>query len=764
MYPAVPRVVDAAPGGVHCRTVIAAYACDDYWHAGSFCVLLDARAMAEGWHALPVHSRSIPSHRLQQGPEQEPISESSSSSGDMSESPSSEGPPLEPPSGSVEALPSEGGYGSECTPADSATAPAYQAVAPVNSTSGAEEDCAGPDYRVSPGPVAAEPVAAPQSAVENERFLDGAFLILGQDYSPELVHSRLRVGTSEPDALDMANAARAPLSKLVLPCLMVAHPQSLRRVGILVALPTWTPSGALVVFDCTRVCGTVFAIQLPNSLSRADILRAANLSEQDTAEVYLRDLPWPLPQGQRAHLQHGDAVVLVPAVHGHFATVSFAELLASETGWAPAWAPDLPYEDTGWTITDQEHFMFRVAAGRRSFFRADVAARIGVEPHELILHAPDPMIRDHADRGIVSMNVIAAATRPTVSTEVPPPGPLCFVDLRPMLLRLMWWTISDGCIPYEDVQARFSARCPAGHVLCLLDPRRGPLPVRGAIQAQHGDVVVLSFLPWDAVPYGPSDGTDDSGPPPSSGTLQEDDEGDSGSRDTADASCSLATGSAVTSTGVDAGTGGGRRGFPAPGFPVASPFSGSTPCWGMPNVGYLSRCNMWIAGSCTPSSPRMPCLSPLFSSAAVCVGSSLGSCTASQRFRLYWSVPFVVCPLQGVCSLFALSYCCKGSYALLALSCLAHRPRLLTGAWQPGAVGRPMVLVTPLNTLAVPADASSIRRCGIVSRGPLLPVPRPRARALGPKLSSVCSLRCLCPLGTRNLWHPGSGNQESLTS
>ena len=338
MYPAVPRVVDAAPGGVHCRTVIAAYACDDYWHAGSLCVLLDARAMAEGWHALPVHSRSIPSHRLQQGPEQEPILESSSSSGDMSESPSSEGPPLEPPSGSVEALPSEGGYGSECTPADSAT---YQAVAPVNSTSGAEEDCAGPDYRVSPGPVAAEPVAAPQSAVENERFLDGAFLILGQDYSPELVHSRLRVGTSEPDALDMVNAARAPLSKLVLPCLMVAHPQSLRGVGILVALPTWTPSGALVVFDCTRVCGTVFAIQLPNSLSRADILRAANLSEQDTAEVYLRDLPWPLPQGQRAHLQHGDAVVLVPAVHGHFATVSFAELLASETGWAPAWAPDL---------------------------------------------------------------------------------------------------------------------------------------------------------------------------------------------------------------------------------------------------------------------------------------------------------------------------------------------------------------------------------------------------------------------------------------
>ena len=112
---------------------------------------------------------------------------------------------------------------------------------------------------------------------------------------------------------------------------------------MVLALPLWVPSGAVVIFDCTRVNGALFALQIPAVLQHADILRAAGLGEEEPLHVFLRDLPWPLPRGGQAHVQHGDAIIIAPAGSAHFATASMAEMLAAVQGWNPDWAATVPY-------------------------------------------------------------------------------------------------------------------------------------------------------------------------------------------------------------------------------------------------------------------------------------------------------------------------------------------------------------------------------------------------------------------------------------
>ncbi|CAE7277725.1 unnamed protein product [Symbiodinium sp. CCMP2592] len=250
------------------------------------------------------------------------------------------------------------------------------------------------------------------------------------------------------------------------------------------------------------------------------------------------------------HLSHGDAILVVPTGQAAFATVTFSDMLRSTAGWLQDWAPDLTFEDTVWTLSEQEAFSFSVAAGRRVHFRSDIAVRLGVLPHSLILRAPDPMILDHEDRGVPSRNVIAAVTLPDAQ-DLGPAGPVCFLDLRPMLLRLSWQHFSEGRLPLTLLLSRFLARCPEGFALCRLDPIRGPSVVRQDIQVRHGEVVILTFLPIEVDSLEHSEGSGGSGPSLPSGRMSDD--ADANSHGTDEGAGSRATGSAGTSAGADAG-------------------------------------------------------------------------------------------------------------------------------------------------------------------------------------------------------------------
>ncbi|CAE7621446.1 unnamed protein product [Symbiodinium sp. CCMP2592] len=227
-------------------------------------------------------------------------------------------------------------------------------------------------------------------------FLAGTFVIVRPEYCPELVSARLPVGVSVDDALAAINSARAPFHRQVFPRVCAVHPQSIQGVGVILAVPLWIPSGAIVIVDATRVTGALFASHLPTVATHADVFHIAGVQGNTGCEIYHRDLPWPVPQGQPLRLSHGDAIVLVPAGHVAFATTSLQALLLSESRWSDDWVPDIPFTDLVWVLSDFEDFGFIVAAGRRMHFRNDIASQLGVTPHSLILRAPDPMIVDHA--------------------------------------------------------------------------------------------------------------------------------------------------------------------------------------------------------------------------------------------------------------------------------------------------------------------------------------------------------------------------------
>ena len=170
------------------------------------------------------------------------------------------------------------------------------------------------------------------------------------------------------------------------------------------------------------------------------------------------------------------------------------------------------------------------------------------------------MIHDHACRGVPSL--IAAVHLHDDGIPSSAAGPLCFLDLRPMLLQLMWCPIINGVLALDSLRVRFFARCPVGFALFRLDPVHGPQIVREDISVRHGEVT-LTFLPdvlFREEETGPFDGP---APPGPSGRAPEEAEADSASRETPDSLTISTAGSASLSNGVDAGTGGGRRGHAA---------------------------------------------------------------------------------------------------------------------------------------------------------------------------------------------------------
>ena len=104
--------------------------------------------------------------------------------------------------------------------------------------------------------------------VETPPFFEGLFAVIGQDYCPELVHVRLPTGTHVAEALRCINAAREPGPRLCLPRLLAVHPADGGRDWTTGRRTHLGPPRALILFDCTRVNGALFALQMPHVVHR----------------------------------------------------------------------------------------------------------------------------------------------------------------------------------------------------------------------------------------------------------------------------------------------------------------------------------------------------------------------------------------------------------------------------------------------------------------------------------------------------------------
>ncbi|CAE7638887.1 CFDP2 [Symbiodinium sp. CCMP2592] len=353
--------------------------------------------------------------------------------------------------------------------------------------------------------------------------------------------------------------------------LIAAYPQTIAGAALLLALPFWTPDGVTVACDLTRLTGVVFALQLPRVVRRDGLLRALGVATDARVDLYLRDLPWPMPHGAVYDLRNGDTVVVTPAAqaaHAPIPTGSLSARLASAAAWDPTWGPDATYADTVWLLTEVGHFTHVVPPGRRSFFRDDVAALLGVRADRITFAAPDPAIRDHAEKGVLSLNVIAVLGDEPPDLEVRQGGSLCFIDSRPILTGISRITVHGGGLDTARLHRRFDPRCPVGYRLCRLHPDHGPCLLPPVLNVQHGEVIVLSFMPAEANPINvpPEDG-----PGPGQGGAPR---GPAAAPPAGDAASPPATDNPTSSTGqTDAGTGGTQRARDGPSFDCIGLFS-----------------------------------------------------------------------------------------------------------------------------------------------------------------------------------------------
>ena len=474
LFPANPRVTDASLDGLACSAVIAV--CYEPPQLGSslFGIIIDARPVLRGWHSVRVANGSVSrSEILASLRVSEPAGWTLSIDG-VPGSPDI----LQVHAGQVlvahyvphgfsisRAFDVEASIGPSGPPAPTPAGRRPEQQTPSSRPGTAPDGTEATGRPGASGNAADEPRTgiAEDGRDQPQAFTEGTFVVVGQDYSPELVHVRLPTGTPVLAALGHINAAREPQARLCLPRLFAASPQSITGVGVLVAAPIWEPTGALVLLDCTRVNGTLFLLQLPNVLHRQTVLDAAGLGSGPELEVYLKDLPWPLPTGARVDVTHGDVIIIVPVVHGLFTTSSFSDLLRDVAGWDQDWAPDQPYGDHAWVIADDASFVFHVVPGRREFVRVDIARRMDFPHTELSLRPARPPITNHACHGVLTRNVLAAARVPGGVRQDLSRHPVCFLDARPLLLGITWRSAPGGLLTMRRVLDPILHRCPPGY-------------------------------------------------------------------------------------------------------------------------------------------------------------------------------------------------------------------------------------------------------------------------------------------------------------
>ena len=469
--------------GFECRTVIAIGRYVPGVSDGSFEVLLDARALSAGWVSVPADGRGVSVRRLLDacGSDVPPgwkvqIKGCSDHAAILSARPGqvftailvpavdatawareSATPSPDVPAGSSAHHTSRRGQG----PLREPTAP--NPTGPDNDTSGSRRDHAAGDIGV----------------------LEGVFRVLGQNYRSEFVSVRMPLNLDPVAALHMISAARHPASSALLPRLCVVHPQPYSSYALVLALPAWQPDGAVVVFDCVQLNGRLFALQIGRTVDRQGLLNAAQVGVAETFVVLIGDQPWPLVDGVRVYVSHGDLITILPVHHQ-------TDMLRSPAGWGDHIPPRETSSELAWVVHESSSFEFLVQPGRSLSVRQDIAEVVADPPAELVVVPAQPALVDHAFLGFWNRNVLAAWRAAPSAT---PRDPICFLDQRPVLHQVLWVRCPDGLLALGPVFEWHLWRCPPGFQVCVRQGSDHFDDPNQALRVYDGEVLTILFLP-----------------------------------------------------------------------------------------------------------------------------------------------------------------------------------------------------------------------------------------------------------------------------
>ncbi|OLQ14019.1 hypothetical protein AK812_SmicGene1972 [Symbiodinium microadriaticum] len=314
IFPSAPRVRNATLEGHPCRTLIAV--CDIASSpAAPICgVLVDARAILQGWRSFSAVAGRVSCNMLRVALQWDaPLGWSITFRGI-----SDDVDLLDVVSGQVLVVAVKPSAITNAGPADALGQTDEAPHAPTR-----QHESAQPGIGESPQTDGSQPSDTdPQAetgdagmhnvADDSALFRTCPFLILGQGYVAERVEVRLPLDVNVMQALQSVSAARLPQDAARLPCIQAVFPQPQGSHALCVAVPSWETVGALVMFDCRNVDGRLFALHLVGRSTRGGLLTAAGIADNADLLVFIGNQPWPLVDGPSVDLIPGELILITP--------------------------------------------------------------------------------------------------------------------------------------------------------------------------------------------------------------------------------------------------------------------------------------------------------------------------------------------------------------------------------------------------------------------------------------------------------------------
>ncbi|OLP99497.1 hypothetical protein AK812_SmicGene17930 [Symbiodinium microadriaticum] len=321
---------------------------------------------------------------------------------------------------------------------------------------------------------AGDPDGASSQAVSATDASDTSFVavILCPDYKPEVCAVTAPLPTSLLLAVASVNADREEIRWFRFPTIIPVFPQPDWDRAYFVARPVQPTGTVFVSFDLRPVDGRMFAIDVPNRLSREDIITIARLNGQPFLQVYVRDMPWALDDDFPITLSDGDLISISPPASAYTYLVSLEDRLQDPRGWeaSTGFLDEVPPFFT--VFGDEDSVRIPALPHRQPFLRHDIvlALQLGAAPLDICPAAPG--IYDYASRGCSACAVLVATTALQDWPTADPADCVYFLDQRPLLLGLIWGIAREGIVDVAAIRGRLILHCPPGYELSIRGGRR----------------------------------------------------------------------------------------------------------------------------------------------------------------------------------------------------------------------------------------------------------------------------------------------------
>ena len=511
VYPASPRITDAAFDGQPCRTVAAVCESTSAPESLSFGVLIDARAILCGWQTIQAVAGRISCIRVIVDLQRDaPLGWRVYLEGipqDIDLFPVQPGQVL---LACVAPATHPGAYGEQDSSEHTGTADSAQ-HGPTGEE-GTGMPTTGPsDTAAAEGSLGDVPSTAQEGEPEHgsgrdiaDAHVSCSFLILGQNYIAEHVEVRLPIGIDVTSAVARVAAARAPQDVTRLPLVQIVDPQPQSSHALCVAIPEWTTPGAIVAIDSRGINVRLFATELIGLVDRAGLLTVAQLEDRADVDIYIGNQPWPFVAGPSVRFANGDLILIVSTQARHHTVVSLQDMLASDHGWDadfdPATIINGGFNGFTWLLSDERSEVFVVRPERRRQIRQDLAAQLNASSRELVIQSARLASPDFAYKGIAVQTVLAALRHTNFLPSYSSRPVVCFVDARPVLLTVTWQVCPDGILNTNALAERFVPRCPPGYFVWLVNNDLTPITPGEAEPCQSTPALraALAFLRYAA--------------------------------------------------------------------------------------------------------------------------------------------------------------------------------------------------------------------------------------------------------------------------